>query len=1019
MSLATPTSRSLVAFAVTAAVLAAARAHAQVRLADLATTSTVASSTPRDFAALGADTLFLTFGTGSGRLWATDGTSAGTRALLRTTEAPVSILGTALVPSGGIALFCFGRRDSAGYGLFRTDGTILGTYELTSPDGVKPSSSALPMLHAGIHYFAGRRADVGDELWRSDGTIAGTALVADVYPGASSSSPRMLTSTSRGLFFIARGSTGVDQLWISDGTTAGTASVPGVSYPQSLTGTTNGVLFTMWGGAAGRELWFSDGTAAGTAMVADLSPGAASSSVYDRGVPLGSSAVLYLNTAATGFEPWISDGTAAGTFQLADVMPGPPSSMPATSLPYLVSSGTRAYFAADDGAHGTEIWTTDGTVLGTRMLADVEPGAIGSVPQALAIAGTGVVFRATTSASGSEPWVSDGTTAGTRLIADVIPGTTGSSPDSIARIGSRYYFAATVNGTGSEPWVSDGAGTRMLADLGIAAADSSPSDFVAAGTRTVFRADPGTGFEAVGTDGSAAGTQVLDLGAGAADPAEFVSFQNFAWFAATSPSTGRELFRSDGTLAGTALFTNIAAGSASSSPRGLAVIGNRLYFSATTATMGFEPFVSDGTVAGTFRLGDLAPSISSSFPSQFTACGAIVVFFADDVSPGLELFRTDGTVLGTSIFADLEPTNGAIAGAELRAFGNAAVFVVRNHTTYGSEVWRTDGTYFGTNPIADLSPGPSGSDPRDLVVTGDGRLFFVADSGSGRELHVSDGTTPGTRMVVDLAPSGSAPITRLVAGFSRVFFAMTDMLGTELWTSDGTAAGTRLLREANIGPGTGLGTAPFAALPGYAGIVFAGYHPVDQLQVWVSDGSVFGTHPVGQLTTAIGPGAARMTNLRVAGNAAWFAADDGAFGLEPWSADLDARRAFQSTYGTGCAGSSGFPPSIGAPVLPRLGDTNFRIELTRALPWAGAVVLVGFAGMPPASCGLLIAPPLVAGPTQLTSGAGIASLTLGIPNQPSIAGAELFAQWAVIDPAGTFLPGIAVSDGLQFRVGLP
>ncbi|MCC6786159.1 MAG: hypothetical protein IT457_25165 [Planctomycetes bacterium] len=995
---------------------------AQVRVADLATTSSVGSSSPRDFVGLSSNTLFLTTGTGPGRLWSSDGTSAGTRALFRTNESPVSVLGPAFVAGANVGLFLFGRRDTNGFGLFRTDGSTGGTYELSAGDGVRPSSATLPVLHQSVFYFAARRADSGEELWRSDGTPSGTALVADLNPGTASSSPRMLSPTPLGLFFVARDAGNVDRLWLSDGTGAGTAIVPGISYPQALAGTTSGAVFTMYAAATGRELHFSDGTANGPVLLADATPGTVGSIVYDRGISLGARAVFYLSTPSDGFEPWVSDGSPAGTFRLRDIAPGAASSLPSSSLPYLTRSGNRVWFVADDGSHGAEPWVSDGTSNGTQLVADIVPGSAGSDPQAFGPTPSGAVFRATTVAAGTEPWISDGSAGGTRLLADVVPGPNGSSPDQLFGVGTRYWFSATTSAAGAEPWVSDGTapGTRLLADLGVAIADSNPAEFVAAGARTVFVANDGTGLEAFGSDGTAAGTQKLDLGTGSASPAELTSFQNFAWFIGTSPTHGREIFRTDGTPAGTSVFIDFVPGPAGSSPRNLSVVGSRLFFGAGVTGFGVEPHISDGTVAGTLRLADLAVGFLNSNPGPFVAAGPSVLFFADDGSPGLEIFKTDGTVNGTGLAVDIDSLNGGISGAELRSFGTAAAFIARNHSVWGTEVWRTDGTFPGTWVLADLNPGVGGSDPSDLVVTGDNRLFFIADSGFGRELHVSDGTTAGTRMVVDLVANGSAPITRLTAGPNRVWFAMTDARGTELWTSDGTAVGTRVLREIAVGEGSGLGSAGFASLPGNSGIAFAGSHPVDLLQIWVSDGSFFGTHPVGRFLTPLGPGAARIANLRVVNGAVWFAGDDTVTGLEPWSASLDVRRAYSSTFGVGCAGSSGVAPTVDAPLQPRLGEAGFRIDLVGALPFAGCVTLVGFAGLPPAvGCGLLVAPPAIAGPTLLSSGAGIASLPLGIPNLPSIAGAELFAQWAVIDPAGSFLPGIVLSDGLQFRIGLP
>jgi ELWxxDGT repeat protein len=45
-------------------------------------------------------------------------------------------------------------------------------------------------------------------------------------------------------------------------------------------------------------------------------------------------------------------------------------------------SGT-AYFSADDGMHGFELWSSDGTALGTSLVVDIRPGEKGSSPENL------------------------------------------------------------------------------------------------------------------------------------------------------------------------------------------------------------------------------------------------------------------------------------------------------------------------------------------------------------------------------------------------------------------------------------------------------------------------------------------------------------------------------------------------------------------------------------------------------------------------------------------------------------
>src|SRR5262249_24560782 len=105
------------------------------------------------------------------------------------------------------------------------------------------------------------------------------------------------------------------------------------------------------------ELWVSDGTSQGTGMVKDLLPGPEGSLPHDL-VDLNGTLLFVARAAAGGSDSlWRSDGAQAGTVEL----------LPASQLrdPWqLTVVGDRAFFIADDGKRGEELWITDGTAQG-------------------------------------------------------------------------------------------------------------------------------------------------------------------------------------------------------------------------------------------------------------------------------------------------------------------------------------------------------------------------------------------------------------------------------------------------------------------------------------------------------------------------------------------------------------------------------------------------------------------------------------------------------------------------------
>jgi ELWxxDGT repeat protein len=150
------------------------------------------------------------------------------------------------------------------------------------------------------------------------------------------------------------------------------------------------------------------------------------------------------------------------------------------------------FFEADDGIHGGELWTSDGTEAGTTMVDDISPG--GSYPGSLTDVNGSLFFAADDGIHGGELWTSDGTEAGTTMVADINPA--GDSYVGELTVANGTLFLCATDGThGAELWTSDGtaAGTVMVGDIDPGPADGlSWIDATAVGGTLFFRADDGT-----------------------------------------------------------------------------------------------------------------------------------------------------------------------------------------------------------------------------------------------------------------------------------------------------------------------------------------------------------------------------------------------------------------------------------------------------------------------------------------------------------------------------------------------
>ena len=150
-------------------------------------------------------------------------------------------------------------------------------------------------------------------------------------------------------------------------------------------------------------LWKTDGTASGTMVVKHIGGAEPANNEDPRLLTkLGEWIVFSAYDRRFGEELWVTDGSEDGTRLLVDIHPGPKGSMPGD----LVELEGRIYFTASDGTSGLELWRTDGTAKGTEM-ADLLPGRNGSTPRELFVADGKLYFYTMTAIDGKEIWEFD------------------------------------------------------------------------------------------------------------------------------------------------------------------------------------------------------------------------------------------------------------------------------------------------------------------------------------------------------------------------------------------------------------------------------------------------------------------------------------------------------------------------------------------------------------------------------------------------------------------------------------
>jgi ELWxxDGT repeat protein len=374
-------------------------------------------------------------GTHGDELWVSNGTSTSTHQI---TDAVPGPDGASIYDVTAVGNKVYYQADDGvhGYEPWVSDGTPTGTHMLKDLDPGPDGSNAYYFTALGNKVvFEAYTPAHGRELWISNGTSTGTRLLKDIQSGPDASFPYQLTRVGSRIVFTADDGLHGFEPWATDGTRAGTQLIkdiaPGTvgSYPDvqySIFTTFNGFLyFTADDGVHNAELWKTDGTPAHTKLAVDMRPGPRGGNPYEADA---TNNALYI--AATdgvhGYELWKSDGTKAGTAMLKDIWPGFMSSDLYLDGYNSAPLGNKLLFVADDGTHGYELWVTNGTSGGTKMVKDIWGGPESASPFNFVtdptgtIRGTVVFFVADSLATGQELWFTDGTNSGTHVI-DIYP----------------------------------------------------------------------------------------------------------------------------------------------------------------------------------------------------------------------------------------------------------------------------------------------------------------------------------------------------------------------------------------------------------------------------------------------------------------------------------------------------------------------------------------------------------------------------------------------------------------------
>ena len=404
---------------------------------------------------------------------------------------------------------------------------------------------------------------------------------------------------------------------------------------------------------------------------------------------------------------------------------------------WLTNFDGQIFFSAVDNSGESELWSTDGTESGTRLISNIA-GIQSGNPKELTSDKYVLTYSAFTPENGRELWYTSSGTYFSGLYGDIYTGSSSSFPKNII-----HWFHSPVFSA------KDTDGLRYLwrSDIDI---DKLSEDHIlpAESLVTVFNNDiyfvgnfQGEGDALWKYDGSIF-TEVFDYYPNSDQDTHFSEIQpsgDLLYF--TAGSYDDQLFATDGNPDNTRpIQISESTDRYISGANNLIDVEGTLYFAASTS-YGNDLWKFDGSGDGAVLIDPTNREEGINRAKHLTLVDN-KLFYEGTYLFDTELYMFDIDSGTTSLVKDINTSGDALNRIDntLTKFNNRLLFVA-TEPIHGEELWITDGLASGTRRLTDLIEGADDSDIDEISVLGDKVIFRANSDEFGIELFVWDGAS--------------------------------------------------------------------------------------------------------------------------------------------------------------------------------------------------------------------------------------------------------------------------------------